>query len=210
MKFPLRCSGSLMVAVGAAFFAPPTHCGAESGAFDPRSALHFDAPVVVGTYAFDVERVFGTQTQMIRRKATKRQREVAEANAHAYMAAQLRALGVAPSSKSGKPDDATAKTKKRTEPQSMQEARAKLPHYVAVDTVKDARSVPGTKKDMMIWDTRSESLVDNNVYDVSNPPPVGSTEKFDTYSTIYVGGKLSLPEIAEPPPEPKRQNAPAR
>jgi hypothetical protein len=34
----------------------------------------------------------------------------------------------------------------------------------------------------MIWDTQSQEVVGNNVYDVRRPPPVGSTAKFDTYS----------------------------
>src|SRR5262249_24341597 len=68
-----------------------------------------------------------------------------------------------------------------------QTAKVKLPRYIAVDTVKDSRSAPGTKKVVMIWDTKSESLVNNNIYDVSNPPAVGSTEKFDTYSAQYIG-----------------------
>ncbi len=40
---------------------------------------------------------------------------------------------------------------------------------------------------MIIWDTQSEEVVGNNVYDVKSPPPVGSTAKFDTYSAEYVG-----------------------
>jgi hypothetical protein len=39
----------------------------------------------------------------------------------------------------------------------------------------------------MIWDTQSQEVVGNNVYDVKSPPPVGSTAKFDTYSAEYVG-----------------------
>jgi hypothetical protein len=39
----------------------------------------------------------------------------------------------------------------------------------------------------MIWDTQSESVVGNNVYDVQSTPPVGQTAKFDTYSAEYVG-----------------------
>ena len=42
-------------------------------------------------FAMDImERVVTTQTQLIRHEATEYQRKVAEANAHAYMAAQLR------------------------------------------------------------------------------------------------------------------------
>ena len=41
--------------------------------------------------------------------------------------------------------------------------------------MKDKRASPKAKKVVMIWDTQSESLVGNNVYDVENPPAVGST-----------------------------------
>ena len=68
--------------------------------------------------------------------------------------------------------------------------KKKLPRYIAVDTPKDKRSAPGTKKDVMIWDTQSEALVGNNVYDVSSPPALGATAKFDTYSAQYVGNGL--------------------
>jgi len=116
-----------------------------------------------------MERIVTTQTQFIRYEATEYQRKVAEANAHAYIAAQKKTQ--------------SAKTAKTA-------AKAKLPRYVAVDTVKDHRASPGTKKVVMIWDTQSETLVGNNVYDVQNPPSVGSTAKFETYSAQYVGNGL--------------------
>ena len=59
--------------------------------------------------------------------------------------------------------------------------------YIAVDTEKDKNTAAGAKKSVMIWDTQSQEVVGNNVYDVKSPPPVGSTAKFDTYSAEYVG-----------------------
>ena len=59
--------------------------------------------------------------------------------------------------------------------------------YIAVDTEKDQHTAAGAKKSVMIWDTQSQEVVGNNVYDVKSPPPVGSTAKFDTYSAEYVG-----------------------
>jgi hypothetical protein len=59
--------------------------------------------------------------------------------------------------------------------------------YIAVDTEKDEHTSPEAKKSVMIWDTQSQEVVGNNVYDVKSPPPVGSTAKFDTYSAEYVG-----------------------
>jgi len=59
--------------------------------------------------------------------------------------------------------------------------------YIAVDTEKDEHTAPQAKKSVMIWDTQSQEVVGNNVYDVKSPPPVGATAKFDTYSAEYVG-----------------------
>jgi hypothetical protein len=39
----------------------------------------------------------------------------------------------------------------------------------------------------MIWDTQSQEVVGNDVYDLKSVPPVGSTAKFETYSAEYVG-----------------------
>jgi hypothetical protein len=63
----------------------------------------------------------------------------------------------------------------------------KKPRYIAVDTVKNEKTSPKAKKAVMIYDTQSNQVVGNNVYDVQSPPPVGSTAKFDTYSAEYVG-----------------------
>ncbi len=73
---------------------------------------------------------------------------------------------------------------------SAERKRAMKQHktrYIAVDTEKNQQTAPEAKKSVMIWDTQSQEVVGNNVYDVKSPPPVGSTAKFDTYSAEYVG-----------------------
>jgi hypothetical protein len=65
--------------------------------------------------------------------------------------------------------------------------KARKTRYIAVDTEKDQHTSAEAKKSVMIWDTQSQEVVGNNVYDVKSPPPVGSTAKFDTYSAEYVG-----------------------
>src|ERR1700675_2016084 len=67
-------------------------------------------------FAMDImERVITTQTQLIRHEATEYQRKVAEANARAYMAAQLHtqhhASTATATPKPGKTGGSTAKTK---------------------------------------------------------------------------------------------------
>jgi len=188
MNWSPRYVSSVTLAAGIVFLPPWVNCpAAASGEFDPSSVLPSNPPAVVGTYALDVDRIFTSQMQMVRREATQHQREVAEANARAFMAAQIRLAEAEAKQKKKKPD--------------LKAALAKLPRYVAVDTVKDARSVPGTKKDVMVWDTQSAALVDNSVYDVSNPPAVGASQKFDTRMAEYVGNGLALPEIGEGPPQ---------
>ena len=62
-----------------------------------------------------------------------------------------------------------------------------LPRYIAVDTVKDQNSSPKAQRSVMIYDTQSQEIVGNNVYDLGKTPSVGSTAKIDNYSTEYVG-----------------------
>ena len=64
-------------------------------------------------------------------------------------------------------------------------ATKKKPRYIAVDTVKDEKS-KGSKS-VMIFDTQSQEIVGNNVYDVKSTPSKGSVGKFATYSAEYVG-----------------------
>lgn len=65
------------------------------------------------------------------------------------------------------------------------EMKKKKVRYIAVDTKKDNR-IEGEKA-VMVFDTQSQQLVGNNVYDVQETPDVGTTAKFDTYSAQYVG-----------------------
>lgn len=63
--------------------------------------------------------------------------------------------------------------------------------YLAVATEPGVRPA-GKKvaKSVMIWDTQSETIVGNNVYDIQSTPPVGSVARFETYSAEYVGAGL--------------------
>jgi hypothetical protein len=111
----------------------------------------------VETVAYFLERFARRQPEFIvGYEATENQRKVAEANAHAYTAAQRKA------------------------------SPRKLPRYVAVDTAQDKRAAPTTKRVVMIWDTQSETLVGNVIYDVENVPRVGSTAIFQGNSAEYV------------------------
>ena len=65
--------------------------------------------------------------------------------------------------------------------------KAKKVRYIAVDTEKNEKTSPKAQKSVMVWDTQSEKMANESVYDVQKAPPVGSTAKFDTYSAEYVG-----------------------
>ena len=95
-------------------------------------------------------------------QATERQRRIAEQRARVYYA--------------------------RLAPEKKVALKKKKVRYIAVDTEKNEQTSPKAQKSVMIWDTESETVVGNNVYDVQSAPEVGSTAKFETYSAEYVGG----------------------
>jgi hypothetical protein len=101
-------------------------------------------------------------------QASERQRKIAEQRARLYMARQEAARKAAAQQ--------SASTAKRKTPK---------PRYIAVKTVKEENSKG--KDQVMIFDTQSNEIVGNNVYDLKSSPKVGQTTKFDTYTAEYVG-----------------------
>ena len=65
------------------------------------------------------------------------------------------------------------------------ELQRKHVRYIAVRTSRTSQSQG--EASCMVWDTQSEQLVGNNVYDCKEKPASGSTAKFDSYSAEYVG-----------------------
>ena len=65
------------------------------------------------------------------------------------------------------------------------ELRRKKVRYIAVKTTRTPKSEGSTS--CMVWDTQSEQVVGNTVYDCKSTPADGSTAKFDSYSAEYVG-----------------------
>lgn len=116
----------------------------------------------VETFGFNnLARIVQTQTMFIRQKATKEQIQVAEQRAKVYYT--------------------------RLAPEKKTVLKKKKVRYIAVDTVRSKTTSPKAKKTVMIWDTQSEAVVGNDVYDLETAPTVGQTAKFDTYSAEYVG-----------------------
>ena len=61
----------------------------------------------------------------------------------------------------------------------------KKSRYIAVATAREPDS-KGTKS-LMIFDTQTDQVVGNHVYDVKTEPKTGQVGKFETYSAEYVG-----------------------
>jgi len=104
-----------------------------------------------------------------KQQASIRQRQIAEQRARLYLARQEaleREQALARQEASRK--SATAKK------------TPKKPRYIAVTTVKEQNSKG--KDQVMIFDTQSNEIVGNNVYDLKSSPKVGQTTKFDTYT----------------------------
>ena len=103
----------------------------------------------------------GTAAYVIaKHQATEQQRRIAQANAELYYA--------------------------KLDAEQKAAMKKKKVRYIAVDTKKDNK-IKGQKA-VMVFDTKSQEIVGNDVYDVKTSPKVGQTTKFDTYTAQYVGG----------------------
>ncbi len=96
-------------------------------------------------------------------QATERQRKIAEQRARLYLARQ----------------------EKQQAEQQASAKKTKKPRYIAVQTEKTEQNQG--KAAVMVFDTQTNEVVGNNVYDMKSTPQVGQTAKFDTYSAQYVG-----------------------
>lgn len=117
---------------------------------------------------------------LAKHQATPHQRQIAVARAKVAIAKikTQQARATAPQPKTSGKKTAIAKAAPPAK---------KLPRYIAVDTAKDERTVPQAQKSVVIFDTETQEIVGNNVYDVKSTPPVGGTAKFETYTAEYVG-----------------------
>jgi len=61
----------------------------------------------------------------------------------------------------------------------------KKSRYIAVATVREPDSKGA--KSLMIFDTQTDQVVGNHVYDVKTEPKTGQVGKFESYSAEYVG-----------------------
>jgi len=136
-----------------------TISGAAAGAIARSAGMTTGESIATGIAVGAV--VAATTYVIAKHRATEKQRKIAEERARRYYGK------IAPEKKV-----AMKKQRKR---------------YIAVDTVKDERTSPKAEKSVMIFDTQTEQIVGNNVYDVQEAPTKGETAKFETYSAEYVG-----------------------
>jgi hypothetical protein len=127
---------------------------------DPRITV----PAALGAAALAA----GVSYVIAKHQASERQRKIAEQRARLYMAREAAA---------------------RQRAASAAAARKKMPRqksrYIAVKTERE--SFNKGESAVMIYDTQSNEIVGNNVYDLKATPQVGQTSKFDTYTAEYVG-----------------------
>jgi type II secretory pathway pseudopilin PulG len=69
----------------------------------------------------------------------------------------------------------------------------KSSRYIAVATLREPDSEGA--KSLMIFDTQTEQVVGNRVYDVKTEPKAGQFCKFETYSAEYVGTGRYYPTL---------------
>ncbi len=108
-----------------------------------------------------------------KQQATARQRQIALQNARA---AEARLLA----------QQKATTTRRTTSGQVAKKAPAQMPKYIAVDTETSSQSPTGAKP-VMIYDTQSQRLVGNDVFNLKSKPAEGTVKKFDTMSAKYVG-----------------------
>ena len=171
MKIPLLKTSSLLAVVsifgtGCADLTPLQNAGvfgaaggAAAGGIASASGASAGQAVAIGAATGAV--VAAVTYVIAKHQATERQHRIAEERAQRAYA--------------------------RMSAERKSQMKARKTRYIAVDTEKNEQTSAGAKESVMIWDTQSQQVVGNNVYDVKSPPPVGSTAKFDTYSAEYVG-----------------------
>lgn len=131
----------------------------------PLAAAGVDSSITVPVSLGAAALAAGGAYIIAKQQASERQRKIAEQRARLYLAEQK--------AKEKKAQTAAASSKK------------KKARYIAVKTVKEDNSKGQSQ--VMIFDTQSNQVVGNNVYDLKSSPKVGQTSKFDTYTAEYVG-----------------------
>jgi hypothetical protein len=143
----------------------------------PLALAGVDPSIVIPVTAGAAALAAGGAYVIAKHKATVRQRKIAEQRARIYLAKRQEAVRAAEKARASSTAGRTAKK----EPKPKKQSR-----YIAVSTEKE--DFNKGKEAVMIFDTQTNGIVGNQVYDLKSTPKVGSVQKFDTYSAEFVGG----------------------
>ena len=132
----------------------------------PLAVAGVDPSIVIPVTAGAVALAAGGAYLISKHQASERQLKIAEQRARIYLAERKAA-------------------EKKASRQAQAAKAPKKSRYIAVKTVKETNDKG--KSQVMIFDTQSNQIVGNNVYDLKSTPQVGKTTKFDTYTAEYVG-----------------------
>jgi hypothetical protein len=154
--FVITFAASIVV-TGSAEVTGGERTNSAANFFERAGAVKAGVSFALGERA--LSRTMETQTMFIRHTATELQRRTAEKNAKAYYA--------------------------HLAPKKKADLKAKKIRYILVPTVKSAETSPQAKEVRMTWDTQSESLADNYVYEFQNPPAAGTVAKVGGYTAEY-------------------------
>lgn len=130
----------------------------------PLAVAGVDPAITIPVTAGAAAVAAGAAYVIAKHQATERQRKIAEQRARIYMARLEKQQQAAAQASAKKP---------------------KKPRFIAVQTEKTEQNQG--KAAVMVFDTQTNEVVGNNVYDMKSTPQVGQTAKFDTYSAQFVG-----------------------
>ena len=66
----------------------------------------------------------------------------------------------------------------------------KLPRVIAIVTEKDSQTDGKAAKAIMLFDTHSQQIVGNKVYDIESEPRPGEEVRFETHAANYLGASF--------------------
>lgn len=166
LKLPLPAAAlvAAMVTAGCSNLTPGENAGVFGGVAGAATGIALGASGVPGyitaPVAIGAGVVAGTTAYIVSKyQASENEKRIAQARAELY----YRQLD-------------------EEQKQAMQKQKVR---YIAVDT-KPERKIEGEKA-VMVFDTKSQQIVGNTVYDVKDTPKVGQTTKLDNYTAQYVG-----------------------
>jgi len=182
-----------------------TGCGGGSGV---RFSDLFDQSASAEGTGIQFSGVVRAVVILATHDATARQRQVAEQNGRravarlkAHIAASEREAGPASHEKvahhAAEPEAPKPKTPgastagHETEAKPQAHARPRpLPRIIAIATEKDEHTDKKAARAVMLFDTHSEQIIGNKVYDIESEPRTGEDVRFETHSTSYIGASL--------------------